>query len=175
MSSPRMEVDVGWTRRPMSPEEAARRVLRMLTALEAIDGRFGDLLTGGRGPRSKGWRPLPSTEEWLAELLRKSDKQAAMPGPGCHLGAWNGQRDGGISAELGIVVWGPGSERDAFRSFAGLWAGTEGLDGAQVEAIVAAMVAVWDPQDGRRTDTTAEGEQRLSTFTPGVGWLPAAT
>jgi hypothetical protein len=163
----------------MSPEEAARRVLRMLAALEAIDPRFGDLLTGGRGPRDKRWRPLPSTEEALAELLRKSDKQAAVPDfrglPGCHLGAWNGQRDGGISAELGIVVWGPGPDRIGVRSMAMLWAGTEGLDAAQVEAIVAAMVAVWDPQDGRRTDTTAEGEQRLSTFTPGVGWLPAAT
>src|SRR6185295_2847585 len=109
----KLEVSVGWRRRPLSLEETARRAVDMLTSLQSIEERFQDFMEGGRSPSlASGWRPLPVSQEAVEEALRRSDRASAKRGykgtPRRDFGAWNGHKDDGTSVAVGFVVEGIG-------------------------------------------------------------------
>ncbi len=174
MSSRELQLSVGWRRRPESAEFAARRLYRMLTALEAIDARFANLLEGGRSPNpKKGWRPLEVSEAALTRLLLRWDKSAGEPGYDGVLiwgfGAWNGHPDEGRSVGIGATIEGPIPYPMPLRSNASFSGGIEGLTPEQVDAVVAAVMNAWDPDDAKRKELIA-GTWRVTTFARGEGW-----
>ncbi len=177
MSRDWLQLSVGWRRRPEAAEATARRVLRMLRALEAIDSRFTNLLEGGHSPDpTKGWRPLVASEEAILSLLLRSDKNARTPGFAgvirLGFGAWNGHPDEGTSVGLSVSTEGPVPDPFGLRSFAIVDCGIDGLTSAQVDAVVAALMEAWDPDDATREDY-AGGRKSVTKFARRDGWRTA--
>jgi hypothetical protein len=168
-------LDAGWRRRPMTAEEAGGRLASMLAALVEIDGRFCGLLTGGRGPdRSLGWDLADVSPAGLARLLGASDSAdegATKWTPRWHAGFWNGLQDGdGQAVGIGVVVEGsPSYSKHALRSSVDVNAETDGLDERQREAIVAAVLEAWDPDECTRRERF-DGVTTVSVYARGEGW-----